>query len=955
MSKKLLRVFAFMMSIAVLIGCTASVCATGVPTDDTEEVKGMETSLSVDYASYLQAYEAAAKAPQTLEIAAGSYASYTGTEPSLSDDILLIPDGCSITWQVQIEKPGLYQIALEYAAAEGKGLTLERSIAIDGVVPFASANSLELCRIFTNEREFRNDVDEYRPTQIETEVFSRRWLTGNGIESDTTFWFWFDEGVHELTLGYVAEPMQLKGLTLGQREAAISYEEYLQKNPAVTVGDLQPIRIQGEDAVLKSDASLFPQGDRSSPANDPIDVHHVKLNVIGSESWSDPKQWLAWEFEVPETGWYQLAIRLRQNFASGSVANRALYIDGALPYAECADLSVSYNRNWMIYTPGNGDEGYYFYLEAGTHTITLYNTIGSLAQVLERTNRQVGKLNDVYRQIMMITGTNPDTIRDYHIDDLLPECMVELENAIGELREICQQIESLTSGKGAGYASVQKLLIQVEGFVDKPGTIPARLDTFRSNLSDVSSWVLDSIDQPLTIDWMEFSAVDAKLPAADANFFQKLWFNIRTFFLSFTKDYNTVNSGTVETTKEEITIWLGATAGATSGANVIGGGRDQANALKNLIDNYFTPQTGISVNVRLVDMGSLLPAVASGEGPDLAIGQDRAMPMNYAYRGALADLSQFEDLDTILTRFFPESYTAFRSGDSVYALPETFDFSLMFYRTDVLEELGVEVPTTWNELYKIIPKLSNNNMTLGLPLLAEDNIELYLALLYQMGGQVYNDVHTETLLDSETSIQAFTQWTDFYTKYGVDQQVNLLTRFRTGESPIVITKYSFYNQLVATAPELNGKWGVALVPTYEEGGDNNVFGTGTGAVIFENSEHKDAAWEFLKWWTSADTQVAFNREMEAILGESARIPTANIEALSRFPWNASMLKTIQDQAQYAMGLPEVPGSYLTTRYLAMAARLVINNGVLARDAIMSYAVSLNDEISTMREEFGLND
>ena len=279
----------------------------------------------------------------------------------------------------------------------------------------------------------------------------------------------------------------------------------------------------------------------------------------------------------------------------------------------------------------------------------------------------------------------------------------------------------------------------------------------------------------------------------------------------------------------------------------------------------------------------------------------------------------------------------------------------MFYRTDVLEELGVEVPTTWDALYKIIPKLSNNNMNLGLPLLAEDNIELYLALLYQMGGQVYNDEHTQTLLDSETSIEAFTQWTDFYTKYGVDQQVNLLTRFRTGESPIVITKYSFYNQLVATAPELNGKWGVALVPSYEEDGDNNVFGTGTGAVIFENSEQKDAAWEFLKWWTSADTQVAFNREMEAILGESARIPTANIEALSRFPWNASMLKTIQDQAQYAMGLPEVPGSYLTTRYLAMAARLVINNGVLARDAIMSYAVSLNDEISTMREEFGLND
>lgn len=954
MSKKLFHVIIYILCVAMLFGCTAPAHSAGEALDNTEQQKDVATGLSTDYAAYLQAYDTAAKAPQAINIAAASYASYEGTAPALQENTLLIPDGCSVTWQVEVKTSGMYQIALEYAAASGKGLKIEREIYIDGKIPFAAAKSVELCRIFVNETSFRSDGDEYRPTQVEEEVFSRRWLTGNGIESDTTLWFWLDEGVHTLTLGYIAEPMKLKSITLGQREDAITYADYLAANGVVTSSDVEPIWLQGEDARWKSDASLFPIGDRSSPANQPTDVHHVKLNVIGSEAWSSPKQWLAWEFEVEKTGWYQLGMRVRQNFASGSVANRALYIDGKLPFAECAELSVPYNRQWTVYVPGKDDGAFYFYLEAGTHTITLYNTIGTLAEVLNRTNKQVSTLNDVYRQIMMITGTSPDVNRDYHIEDLLPDCMVELEVAVGELREICQEIETVTGGRGTGYASVQKLLIQVEGFVSKPSSIPKRLDTFRSNLSDVSSWILDSINQPLTVDWLEFSAVGEEFPPADAGFFEKLWFDIQTFFLSFTKDYNAVNSGSTESAGEEITIWLGATAGATNGANVIGGGRDQANALKSLIDNYFTPQTGIRVNVRLVDMGSLLPAVASGAGPDLAIGQERAMPMNYAYRGALADLSQFDDFDTVKARFFPESMTSFMSGDSVYSLPETFDFSLMFYRTDVLEELDVAPPETWDDLYRIIPKLSNNHMNIGLPLLAEDNIELYLALLYQKGGQVYNDAHDATLLDSEVSIDAFTEWTDFYTKYGVDQQVNLLTRFRTGESPIVITKYSFYNQLVAAAPELNGKWGVTLVPKYSAEGENNVFGTGTGAVIFENSEHKDAAWEFLKWWTSADTQVQFNREIEAILGESGRIPTANMEALSRFPWNASMLKTIQTQAQYAKGLPEVPGSYLTTRYLAMAARMVINNGVLARDSIMSYAVSLNDEITIMREEFGLN-
>ena len=110
----------------------------------------------------------------------------------------------------------------------------------------------------------------------------------------------------------------------------------------------------------------------------------------------------------------------------------------------------------------------------------------------------------------------------------------------------------------------------------------------------------------------------------------------------------------------------------------------------------------------------------------------------------------------------------------------------------------------------------------------------------------------------------------------------------------------------------------------------------------------------MKWWTSADVQVDFNQEMEAILGESARIPTANAKALERLPWNSKMLNVIKKQSEKAKGLPEVPGSYLTTRYLSMAARLVINNGVMARDSIMSYALQINDEIDSMRKEFGLD-
>lgn len=64
-----------------------------------------------------------------------------------------------------------------------------------------------------------------------------------------------------------------------------------------------------------------------------------------------------------------------------------------------------------------------------------------------------------------------------------------------------------------------------------------------------------------------------------------------------------------------MTLWMASTGTAATGTAVTTmTGRDQAEALKNLIDNSFTPKRGISVNLKLVDINSLIPAVATGNG-----------------------------------------------------------------------------------------------------------------------------------------------------------------------------------------------------------------------------------------------------------------------------------------------------------------------------------------------------
>ena len=68
------------------------------------------------------------------------------------------------------------------------------------------------------------------------------------------------------------------------------------------------IEIQAEDAVKTSSQMLYPKQDQSSPAVYPASTKALLNNTIGGASWSDAGQWIEWEFEVPEAGYYNISM-----------------------------------------------------------------------------------------------------------------------------------------------------------------------------------------------------------------------------------------------------------------------------------------------------------------------------------------------------------------------------------------------------------------------------------------------------------------------------------------------------------------------------------------------------------------------------------------------------------------------------------------------------------------------
>lgn len=80
--------------------------------------------------------------------------------------------------------------------------------------------------------------------------------------------------------------------------------------------------------------------------------------------------------------------------------------------------------------------------------------------------------------------------------------------------------------------------------------------------------------------------------------------------------------------------------------------------------------------------------------------------------------------------------------------------------------------------------------------------------------------------------------------------------------------------------------------------------------------------------------------------------TANLEAFESISWTSDALAAITEQRESAVGLPEIPGSYMTPRYLINSIRLVVNNSAPVRDTLLHWNEKINNEITLKRKEFG---
>lgn len=954
-----------------LAGAVAVVLAAGVilliprdrQTDYREKYEGVDLSSEVEglgrsntYAHYLDAHPETGEAAGDIVIPAADYVSGEKVEVLKNFEnaatALKTEEESVVEWEVEIPRSGYYQIQMEYYPVESRGVDIERSFTINGEVPFLGAEALTFARLWTDKTEVRQDNqgNDIRPTQVENPQWTTSWFRDEMGYQAEPYKFWLEKGTNRLGMEAVNEPAIIRSLTLKGTNENISYEEYrgnAAQGPSSAEAENYECIIQGEDSVLRSSPSLYATYDRSSAITQPYSPAKIRLNMGGGSAWKVPGQWIEWKFSVPADGNYHITIKGRQNYTRGFVSNRCLYLDGETPFEEAGVIGFQYSNNWEFVTLSD-EEGtpYDFYLKEGEHTLRLEVTLGELGNILTDLNDNVFRLNEMYRKILVLTGTSPDRFRDYKIETVYPEVIAGMDLESRRLYKAVDDIVAYSGQKASQVATAQTLATQLEKFVKRPDKIPATLSNFKDNVSALGTSILSLSEAPLDIDYIAITGAAAQLPAEKETFFKKAAHEVRSFAASFFEDYDSL--GDVYDEDEAVDVWILS-------------GRDQSTILKSMIDDSFTPESGIKVNTRLVEAATMLNAVIAGTGPDVALTVGAAEPVNYALRHAAEDLRQFDDCSQVLEAYYPSAYKPYEFEGGLYALPETQTYNVMFYREDILEELGLEVPQTWDELIYMLPTIQQNNMNVAIPSTqntAGSDLSAFFSLLYQNGGSLYSEEGDRAVADSEAGVKAFETYTRFFTHYKLPTQYDFVNRFRSGEIPLGIQNYGTFNTLVVFAPEIRGLWDFTLIPgTMEQDGaiDRATQGTGVCTMMLkqDSDERKALCWEFMKWWASSDTQVRFGREMESVMGSSARYATANREAFDQLAWSNDQMKVLKDQWEYTFGIPEVAGGYYTSRHLTNATRKVINNNEDPRETLLDYTRTINEEVEKKRVEFGL--
>lgn len=853
--------------------------------------------------------------------------------------------GDTVTFSIDVPETAKYFIGFDYLSYDESVLPIALAMMLDGDYPFYECRNLkfETTWVSQEEKAFDRYNKEIVTMPDKLVQWESKYLMDGSYRYSMPLAVELEAGTHEITLSISEGGFLLGAITL---EAPFSIPEYIGSEAAIGNALIQ---IQAENFTYRNDSSIHAVAEFDTSL-DPYEVKDTLLNTIDAGSFGDAGQRITYEFYVDQPGYYYIGMNYQQSDKSDFPVFVDVAIDGAIPNTAFQSYGLAYSSKYQTASLQDEDKNRLsVYLESGTHTISFTISNDNIRHLLEGLDEVIAGVSDLALEITKVAGTNVDKYRDLKLSRYIPNLEEQLYGYVDKMYEMQDSVLHYTSSKN-NVAVLSSMIIaaqQIVSLAEEPDEIPYRVGELSTSVNSANHHLANTVDylleNYLAIDRIYLYQEDAELPE-NPGFFRSAWLNVSRFITSFTDQaYSTSN-----TDPEHLQVWVNRSS-------------QFVQIMQTLIDESFTPQTGIQVDISIMpDQRKLVLSNTAGQSPDVATGINYTIPYELAIRDALVDMTQYEDFLETASVFEPGFFLTSCINDSIYAMPETMNFWVLFYRSDILEKLGLEVPNTMQDVIDMLPELQMRGLNFyqsASGMLAMRNFHGTTPLIHQFGGSLYGETAQEgTMLGSAASIDGFTFLTELYTLYDIPINIdNFYQHLRNGDIPLGVADFATYNLMTNAAPELKDSWKIALVPGVEqEDGTINrtVCGCAESSVIFKSdSAREQQAWEFVKWWSSTETQAKFGQTLQVIYGDTYMWATANMEAFLQLPWNTQDKLIIREQMSHVVDIARVPGTYLLEREMSNAFNDIVVDGKSAQARIDKAVKTINREIERKLEEF----
>ncbi|MCD6449981.1 MAG: sugar ABC transporter substrate-binding protein [Thermotogaceae bacterium] len=330
---------------------------------------------------------------------------------------------------------------------------------------------------------------------------------------------------------------------------------------------------------------------------------------------------------------------------------------------------------------------------------------------------------------------------------------------------------------------------------------------------------------------------------------------------------------------------------------------EEAKNLSIMVEKFMKENPGVKVEVQAIPWSAaydkILTGIAGMQLPDLA-------QMGTTWMAPFGAMGVFEELSSYMRNsfisedlFFEGSWQTVKLHGGVYGIPWYVDVRVMFYRTDVLKEVGYDhAPQTWEELYDAAKKLAARGENMyGVSLLYTGVFgNEFMPFAWQAGGRIFDEKEKVRVTDPE-----FVEAIEYYARFFWEGLApigggNLFQDFASGAVPIFFSGPWMVSMIDQQTPEIKGKWSVALMPRKKA---RTSFVGGSNWVIFNTSKNKDLAWKFIEFMTKPENQL----EWYKIVGSLPAVKSVwEYPALAIDP----VMKVLGEQLKDAKSPPNIP-------------------------------------------------